>query len=93
MCRHYNPNHLEKCDHEMAEPAREVDVANFCHYFRAAEHAYKPDEKQRADDALNQLKALFGETASQAEEEARDNQDAEVDPDRAKFEELFKKND
>jgi len=93
MCRYYNPSHFEKCDHEMAEPAREVDVANFCHYFRATAQAYKPDDKQRADTALNQLKALFGDDMDQAGEDSKGGQDPEPDSDRARFEKLFKKDD
>jgi hypothetical protein len=93
MCRYYNPSHFEKCDHDMAEPAREVDVANFCHYFRATAQAYKPDDKQRAEAALDQLKALFGEEQNQDREDTQDHQQPVTDPVRARFEALFKKSD
>jgi len=93
MCRFYNPNHFEKCDHDLAEPAREVDVANFCHYFRATTNAYKPDDKQRTEAALDQLKALFGEDVSQADDNTPDKQESQTDSDRDRFEELFKKQD
>jgi len=87
LCKFYNPNHFEKCDHDMAEPAREVDVANFCHYFRARVGAYNAEEKSRSDDAMAQLKALFGDTES----EQKPDQVSDNDVDRAKFDALFKK--
>jgi hypothetical protein len=87
LCRFYNPRHFEKCEHELAEPAREVDIANFCHYFRPTANAYHAQEKSRADDALAQLKALFGENDT-------DNSGADsADPAQAKnkLDNLFKK--
>lgn len=88
LCKFYTPNHFEKCDHEMAEPAREVDVANFCHYFRPKANAYDPVDKSRADDAMTQLKALFGDTDNHAgtDEDQTDHAKA-----KAKFDDLFKK--
>lgn len=92
LCKFYNPNHFEKCDHEMAEPAREVDVANFCHYFRPKADAYIPQEKSRADDAMAQLKALFGDTAdTTAEDDKQQAAKTEQDAAKEKFEALFKK--
>lgn len=91
LCKFYNPNHFEKCDHDMAEPAREVDVANFCHYFRPRPDAYNPQEKFRADDAMSQLKALFGED-SVATDEADSEEEKPGDASaKAKFDALFKK--
>jgi len=87
LCKFYNPDHFEKCDHEMAEPAREVDVANFCHYFRPKPNAYNAQDKSRADDAMTQLKALFGDTGS----EQKADQSADSDSDKEKFDALFKK--
>lgn len=90
LCKFYNPNHLEKCDHDMAEPAREVDVANFCHYFRPRPDACNTQEKSRADDAMAQLKALFGDT--EVTHKSNQNKDASKEADKAKFDDLFKKN-
>jgi len=91
LCKFYNPHHFEKCDHEMAEPAREVDVANFCHYFRPRPDACNAQEKTRADDAMAQLKALFGDTeAAQQAKEAADKSSSK-EADKAKFDDLFKK--
>lgn len=93
LCKFYNPNHFEKCDHEMAEPAREVDVANFCHYFRPHPGAYNPQEKSRADDAMAQLKALFDDTPDSGDtNRTAAETDAANDTAKAKFEALFKKN-
>lgn len=92
LCKFYNPHHFEKCDHEMAEPAREVDVANFCHYFRPKADAYNPVEKSRSDDAMAELKALFGEAGSTAAQETSENDTAsEHAADKQKFDDLFKK--
>lgn len=92
LCRYYNPNHFEKCDHEMAEPAREVDVANFCHYFRPRPDAYNPQEKSRADAARTELEALFGNNANSATPEAGDTtqQQDEKQSAKEKFDSLFK---
>jgi len=91
LCRYYNPKHFEKCDHDMAEPAREVDVANFCHYFRPTPQAYKPEEKHRADAAMHQLKALFGDEPDN--NAAESEQEQELEAARARLEDLFKKSD
>jgi len=93
LCRYYNPNHLEKCDHDMAEPAREVDVANFCHYFRPSPHAFQAEDKHRADAAMHQLKALFGDEPADESKDAEAEHDKEHDAAKARFEDLFKKND
>lgn len=62
MCRFYNPTLSGRCDHDMAEPAREIDIANFCHYFRPRYDAFQPKEKSRSDAAKAQLEAIFGPT-------------------------------
>jgi hypothetical protein len=91
LCKFYNPGHFEKCDHDMAEPAREVDIANFCHYFRPKPNAYNPREKSRADDAMAQLKALFGETEDNDKDTSAQATDQDEPSAKQKFEDLFKK--
>lgn len=94
LCKFYNPRLSDKCDHEMAEPAREVDVANFCHYFRPRSGAHNPEEKQRADSAMDQLKSLFGEDTpaeTQVDLTATDPVDEKNESDKARFDALFKK--
>ena len=82
LCKFYNPKFFEKCDHELAEAAREVDVANFCQYFQPKADAYNPQERSRADAAMAKLNALFGESID-------DNGKEVVAKD--KFNDLFKK--
>lgn len=91
LCKFYNPNHFEKCDHDMAEPAREVDIANFCHYFRPRPNACNSQEKTRSDDAMAQLKALFGETDETQQNDENVDKTSSKDDDKAKFDALFKK--
>lgn len=91
QCQYYNPNHFEKCDHDMAEPAREVDLANFCHYFRPRPNAYNPRDKSRADNAMAQLKALFGEAEANSKDPIAQTADQNEQNTKQKFEDLFKK--
>jgi hypothetical protein len=92
LCKFYNPNHFEKCDHELAEPAREVAVANFCYYFRPKPDAYNPQDKSHADDAMTKLKALFGETEAHTTQATTWPDDTpETKTAKNKFDDLFKK--
>lgn len=59
MCRHYNPRYSTRCDHEMAEPAREVDLANFCHYLKLKPNAFVEKVHDQNKQAEAKLKALF----------------------------------
>ena len=61
MCRHYNPRYSTRCDHEMAEPAREVDLANFCHYLKLKPNAFIEKAHDQSKQAEAKLKALFGD--------------------------------
>jgi len=40
MCRFYAPQYTTHCSHDRAEPAREIDIANFCTHFRLRRDAY-----------------------------------------------------
>jgi len=60
MCRYYNPRMRDHCDHELAEAAREPDLANFCHYLRLKPDAYTK-QFDKVKQAAAELKALFGE--------------------------------
>lgn len=95
QCQYYNPKLNDKCDHDMAEPARQVDTANFCDYFRANPNAYHAADSNRANDAMAQLKALFSDTADNSNlqsltQTTDDNKNAN-DSDKARFDALFKK--
>lgn len=61
MCQFYKPLLSRRCEHEQAEPAREVDLANFCDYLKLAKNAYAGGEHKRASNAAVQLEALFGD--------------------------------
>ena len=61
MCHHYNPNYPTRCDHEMAEPAREVNLANFCHYLKLKPGAFVEKVIDKNKEAEARLKALFGD--------------------------------
>lgn len=91
MCRFYNPVLTTRCDHEMAEPAREIDIANFCHYFRPRYDAFIPKEKSRSDAARAQLEAIFG-TATPSSDPADENTETndELATAKARFDSIFK---
>lgn len=91
LCRYYNPNVFDKCDHELAEPAREVTVANFCHYFRPRPGAFQTDKKSKSEQALANLKTLFGEAEETSPtEDSKENPLSDEEKARRKFESLFK---
>ncbi len=85
LCRHYDPRASGRCAHELAIPAREADVANFCQYFKPMPNAYARQEAAEARSAKKKLDALFdgsgvpGERAAPGEDEQR-----------ARLESLFK---
>lgn len=60
MCRYYNPRYSTRCEHEMAEPAREIDLANFCHYLKLRPNAHVEKVYDQSKQAEEKLKALFG---------------------------------
>lgn len=90
LCKFYNPNHFEKCDHDIAEPAREVDVANFCQYFRPRPGTCNRREMTRSNDAMAQLKGLFGEAEEETHSAETEDKPSGRDSDKAKFDALFK---
>jgi len=61
FCRYYKPSLSTKCDHDLAEPAREVDIANFCQYFTINSQAYIAKNTDMARQAEEKLAALFGD--------------------------------
>lgn len=85
MCRHYNPRYSTRCDHELAEPAREVDLANFCHYLKLRPNAFVDKVYDQNKQAEAKLKALFGETQDPEQAATGDKQ---ADP-LASLKELF----
>lgn len=88
MCRHYNPRYSGKCDHEMAEPARELDLANFCHYLKLKSNAFLEKDYDQSKQAEARLKALFGD-----QEQAEIAQGGETKDPMAALKELFGENE
>jgi len=87
MCRFYDLKVAGCCTHDLAIPAREVDVANFCQHFRATPGAYTPTDKSKHSQAVAQFQALFA-----VDTPASSNSlSAEPDDAKAKFDALFKK--
>ena len=71
FCRYYKPSLIRKCDHDLAEPAREVDIANFCQYLRASSQSYVAREADKERQARAKLAALFGESPAQDQQANR----------------------
>ena len=91
LCRYYNPNISDKCDHDMAEPVRDVAVANFCHYFRPRPNAFSVDKKSKSDEGLAQLKSLFGDTDETTPNHTQDKQDgSDSNSAKNRFDAIFK---
>ena len=66
QCRHYAPRYTNRCDHDLADPPREGDLANFCDYFIPKSGAHVPQDRAAAGAARSQLDALFGAGAANA---------------------------
>lgn len=88
MCRFYNPRLSDKCDHEMAERAREANIANFCDYYKPRLDAFNQNKKSSSDDAMQKLRDLFGGADSAKPEPGSADSVEEV---RNRFDDLFKK--
>ncbi len=73
LCRHYAPRYISQCDHELAEPPRDRELANFCQYFKPDPFAYVGREQREAAQAKHQLDALFGGAVPGDGEEAADD--------------------
>lgn len=86
LCYFYDPKLSGHCNHELAEPARETDIANFCDYFRANPDAYTSPETSKHQQALAQFQELFSQNLSAAKE----SPSAEPTEAKSKFDALFK---
>ena len=68
FCVYYKPSISGKCDHDLAEPAREIDLANFCHYFRPSSQAFIAQEADKEKAAREKLATLFGDENTDADD-------------------------
>jgi len=59
MCEHYDPAAPQQCREDDAEQVMEKELANFCEWFVPSESAFDPQQKSEADQALEELQALF----------------------------------
>jgi hypothetical protein len=91
LCRSYNPRVSGYCGHDLAEPARDPECANFCQYFKPKPGAYVAREYQEAETARTQLEALFGDSETQDSNAPRGEAEAPSTADRAReeLEKLF----
>ena len=85
LCCNYKPSLSSKCDHDLAEPAREVDVANFCQYLRINSQAYVAKTADKEQQAKDKLAALFGDESA---EKATESSDDPTDKLKSLFDEL-----
>jgi len=67
LCRHYAPQYPTNCGHDTAEPARDAETANFCHFFAPVRVAEIDSEQASAATAHADLNTLFSGNNSQAE--------------------------
>ncbi len=59
LCRHHAPRYISQCDHELAEPPRDRELANFCQYFKPRTAAFEARQAKAAKDARSALDSLF----------------------------------
>lgn len=80
MCRHYAPRYISQCAHDMAEPPRDRELANFCQYFKPDPHAYVGREQREASAARRELDALFGTSQNNDVEQESKPEKTDDDP-------------
>ena len=59
MCDFYEPN--KGCQEERADHQRELELANFCDYFKPSNQPFPSSNQTKSDLAKAQLAALFGD--------------------------------
>lgn len=100
FCRHFRTDVTGACDEDRADPPVIKENANFCDWFRPDAGAFSGERSSRADTARDQLQALFGSEAADADAEdktdaaeedaASDAPASKEDEARAKLDDLFK---
>lgn len=61
MCRSYDPRYIGGCSHDRADKVLDKQHANYCTHFRPDPTAFKEQPQAAADQARDELAALFGE--------------------------------
>jgi hypothetical protein len=91
MCRRYTTKFHTKCEDERADPPERKDSANFCEYYKPRAGAFDAYGKMEGDAASAQLKALFGQSGGETDEEDAPGAPAAADDPLSAAESLFKK--
>lgn len=58
-CRFYDPQASKQCREPVSEPVHDKEKANFCDYFRPADHSDGGPEVSEAEAARARLNDLF----------------------------------
>jgi len=74
MCRHFDPSGRPTCQHELADPPRESDSANFCDYL-SPHFGRERSSRRQSNNAAASLAQLFGD--NEGEDRTGENQEAE----------------
>ena len=69
MCRNFDPNLVDGCREDAAEPPGDKDRANFCDWFEPLPGAYQAGDTVKTEEARARLGALFGEAGEGVEVE------------------------
>jgi hypothetical protein len=59
MCEFYDDK--RGCQEEQAEHQRDLELANFCDYFKPSHNSFKLSNQNKSELAKAQLAALFGD--------------------------------
>jgi hypothetical protein len=78
MCRFYAPQYTTNCSHDRAEPAREIDIANFCSHFRLRHDAH--DGTGGGERMHDDLDALFGGDTNETGEPGKEGSPPNDEP-------------
>ena len=62
MCRHFDPSSRPTCQHDLADPPRESDSANFCDYL-SPHFGRDRSSRRQGNGAAASLAQLFGDDA------------------------------
>jgi hypothetical protein len=87
MCRHFDPDQRPACQHDLADPPRESDSANFCD-FLTPRRGLQGRQSARDQKASAKLSALFGD-APDIEDEADSDADDQSSSAERQLQNLF----
>jgi hypothetical protein len=65
MCIYFDLKAPSQCLEDDAEDVTEKELANFCEWYSPSEAAFNPEQKSRADQALDALEAMFSDLDDQ----------------------------